>query len=192
MTYTAPRECIPTVYDSVGILRGALNTLHHDRFTYDPVSQSKPNRPGYVPPHLTILEPHQDFVAHLHVVYAGERRLMDANDLRRDWGDVLDAPPEKPPRIHLAKLKIGSDGWKVTHSENNQDVPRSYGDIRDYHRKPLRRLAEVASISHEELHDRADALLSGDGTDYDRKLAGLTLPWTTGANFMTASPTLRT
>jgi hypothetical protein len=85
VTYTAPRECVPSVYDSVAVLRDGVADLH-DRFRYDPADPSKPNRPGYVPPHLTVLETHRDMVAHLHVVYGGKRRLMDAGDLRRDWG----------------------------------------------------------------------------------------------------------
>lgn len=179
-TYTLPRECVPSVYESVDVIRSGLSTLH-DRFRHDPKTSSKPSRPGYVPPYLTVLEAQRDMVAHLHVVYAGERRLMDVHDLRRDWGDVIDAPPSKPPQINLRPLSIGSDGWRV-----NRVDDEAYGDIRDYHRDGLRRLATLTEISHGELHDRADRLLAGDGTDDDRNVAGLVLLWATGARFTTA------
>jgi len=52
-------------------------------------------------------------MAHLHVVYGGKRRLMNADELRADWGDVLDAPPSKPPRLHLATLRVGQGEWQV-------------------------------------------------------------------------------
>jgi len=179
-TYTLPRECVPSVYESVDVIRSGVSTLH-DRFRHDPKTSSKPSRPGYVPPYLTVLETHRDMVAHLHVVYAGERRLMDINDLRGDWGDVIDAPPSKPPCIDVRRLSVGSDGWEVTRGDDDP-----YGDIRDYHRDGLRRLATVAGMPHGELHDRADRLLAGDGTDEDRDVAGVTLLWATGAQFTTA------
>jgi hypothetical protein len=132
-----------------------------------------------------------DLVAHLHVVYAGERRLMDFHDLRQDWEEVLEAPSWKRPRIHLASLKVESGTWRVKHSEGESNVAQTYGNIRDYHRDMLRRLAELADMSHEEIHTRADRLLEGDGTDKDRDLAGLTLLWATEARLTTASPSLR-
>jgi len=158
----------------------------HDRFRHDPKTSSKPSRPGYVPPYLTVLEAQRDMVAHLHVVYAGERRLMDVHDLRRDWADVIDAPASKPPQINLRPLSVGSDGWRVDRTD-----AEAYGDIREYHRDGLRRLATVAGMPHGKLHDRADRLLAGDGTDDDRDVAGVTLLWATGARFTTASPSLR-
>lgn len=189
-TYTLPRECIPSVYGSVEVVREGLRSLHA-RMGYDPADPAKPNRPGYVPPYLTALEPHSDLVAHLHVVYAGERRLMDVNDLRQDWAEVIDAPAWKPPRVHLATLSIEPERWQVTRSAGDGEILRSYGNIRDYHRESLRRLAQLAEMSHERLHERADALLAGEGTPQDRDLAGLALPWATEARFTTAADALK-
>jgi hypothetical protein len=45
-------------------------------------------------------------------------------------------------------------------------------------------------MPHEEIHDRADALLAGEGTDEDRDLSGLAVPWTTEARLVTATPAL--
>jgi len=104
------------VYESTDVIRSALSTLH-DRFRYDPAAASKPSRPGYVPLYLTVLEAQRNMVAHLHVVYAGERRLMDVHDLRRDWGDVIDAPASKPPQINLRPLSVRSDRWRVDRAD---------------------------------------------------------------------------
>jgi hypothetical protein len=79
----------------------------------------------------------------------------------------------------------------VTRSAGDGEIVRSYGNIRDYHRESLRRLAQLAEMSHERLHERADALLAGEGTPRDRDLAGLALPWATEARFTTAADALK-
>lgn len=189
VTYTLPRECIDSVYDSVGVIRDALTRLHRDRFTYDAVSRP---RPGYVPDYLSVLETHDDLVAHLHVVYGGEERVMARSDLRADWADLLDAPPSKPPQVDVRTLSLGAEAWTVTAVDGEPE--RHDGDIRNHHRDGLRDLAALASMPPRALHGLADDLANGLGKEQEegRRLAGLALPFATEARFTTTARSLST
>ncbi|WP_312909142.1 hypothetical protein [Natronosalvus caseinilyticus] len=181
VTYTTPRECISSVYDSVRVIRETLTRLHRDRFTYD--AQSRP-RPGYTPDYVCVLEPHRDLVAHLHVVYGGEQQVMKPADLQADWHELLNAPAGKPAQVAVRSLSLEPSGWWVTDSEDHET------DIRDYHRSELRNLARLASMTPQEIYGLADDLENGTRVSEGRDLAGLALPFATDTRFTSASKTL--
>jgi hypothetical protein len=206
-TYTLPRECIDSVLDSVRVIREALRSLHA-RFGY---SRADRSRPGKVPEYLAVLEPQGDMVAHLHVVYAAPR-LMDHADLRADWAELLEVPAWKP-QVFLRRLEVTPEGWQpVASGQASPEVDAEQagqqaetgeqaatdggevllaGDLRDYLRGPLRHLSRLASLGHADLHDRADALLAGEGSEQDRHLARQALYWPGGARYTTASQAVR-
>lgn len=208
-TYTLPRECIDSVLDSVRVIRGALRSLHA-RFGY---SRADRPRPGEVPEYLAVLEPQGDMVAHLHVVYAA-RRLMHRADLRADWAELLEVPAWKP-QVFLRSLEVTPEGWRPVTSEqataspevqaqqpgqqgetSEQAVPDGgevllAGDVRDYLRGPLRHLSRLAALPHAEVHDRAEALLAGEGSERDRHLARQALYWPEESRYTTASQALQ-
>jgi hypothetical protein len=212
VTYTLPRECIDSVLDSVRVIRGALERLH-DRLRY---SRDDRPRPGEVPAYLAVLEPQGDMVAHLHVVYA-VRRLMHHADLRADWAELLEVPAWKP-QVFLRSLEVTPEGWRPVVSEQATPSPEQAqqpevqagqqaesgeqavpdggevllaGDVRDYLRGPLRHLSRLAALPHAEVHDRADALLAGEGTEQDRHLARQALYWPEESRYTTASQAVR-
>jgi len=181
VTYTLPRECIPSVYGSVETLREALDGLH-DRFRY---SRADRPRPGHVPDYVAVLEPQRDLVAHLHVVYGGEERVMAREDLRADWADLVDAPASKPPQVDVRTLSLDVDEWTVT-AVDGENVP-AYDGVREYHREGFRALARLAEMEADALHGLADDVANGYRQDEGRSLAGLALPFATGARFVSAS-----
>lgn len=203
-TYTLPRECIDSVLDSVRVIREALRSLHA-RFGY---SRADRPRPGEVPAYLAVLEPQGDMVAHLHVVYAAPR-LMHHADLRADWAELLEVPAWKP-QVFLRRLEVTPEGWQpVATGQQSPEVDAGQagqpaveageqavpyggevllaGDLRDYLRGPLRHLSRLAALPHADLHDRADALLAGEGSEQDRHLARQALYWPGEARYTTAS-----
>jgi len=200
-TYTLPRECIDSVLDSVRVIRDALERLH-DRLRY---SRADRPRPGEVPEYLAVLEPQGDMVAHLHVVYAA-RRLMHHADLRADWAELLEVPAWKP-QVFLRRLEVTPEGWRPVASgqpecpevqagqraeTGEQALPDGgevllAGNLRDYLRGPLRHLSRLAALPHAEVHDRADALLAGEGTVQDRHLARQALYWPEETRYTTCS-----
>lgn len=190
VTYTLPRECVPSVYESVEVVREALTRLHRDRFGYSPVGRP---RPDGVPDYVAVLEPQRDLTAHLHVAYGGEERVMAEADLRADWADLLDAPASKPPQVRVQTLSLDSDDWRVT-AEDGEPV-ESYGGIREYFGAGTRSLTTLAGMAPDDLHGLADDLRNGalgeDARGEAWDLAGLALPWATGTWFTTGSNGLR-
>lgn len=186
VTYTLPRECVPSVYDSAAVVREGLTRLHRDRFGYS--RQDRP-RPGYVPDYMAVLEPQEKLVAHLHVVYGGEERVMTESNLREDWADLLDAPAGKPPQVDVRTLSLDRVGWSVTAVDGEEVDP--YDGIREYHRAGVQSLATLASMAPDDLHGLAADLENGLRVDVGRDLAGLALLFATGMWFTTYSNGLR-
>jgi hypothetical protein len=186
VTLTLPRECVPSVYGSVKRLREALDDLH-SRFRY---SRADRPRPGHVPDYLAVLEPQGDLVAHLHVVYGGEERVMAQGDLRADWADLLDAPASKPPQVDVRTLSLSGEAWTVT-AVDGEDVD-AYGGVREYHREAFRALSRLAEMEPDALRGLADDLANGFRQDEGRPLAGLALLFATEARLATASRALPT
>jgi len=184
VTLTLPRECVPSVYGSVETLREALDDLH-SRFRY---SRADRPRPGHVPDYLAVLEPQGDLVAHLHVVYGGEERVMAREGLRADWADLLDAPPGKPPQVDVRTLSLSGEAWTVT-AVDGGDVD-AYEGVREYHREGFRALSRLAGMEPDTLRGLADDVANGFRTDEGRRLAGLALPFATEARLATASRAL--
>ncbi|MDW7538260.1 hypothetical protein [Haloferax volcanii] len=186
VTLTLPRECVPSVYGSVETLREALDDLH-SRFRY---SRADRPRPGHVPDYLAVLEPQRDLVAHLHVVYGGEERVMAREDLRADWADLLDAPPGKPPQVDVRTLSLSPTEWSVA-AVDGEDVD-AYPGVREYHREGFRALARLAEMEPDALRGLADDLANGFRQDEGRPLAGLALPFATEARLTTTARALPT
>jgi hypothetical protein len=186
VTLTLPRECVPSVYGSVETLREALDDLH-SRFRY---SRADRPRPGHVPDYLAVLEPQGDLVAHLHVVYGGEERVMAREGLRVDWADILDAPPGKPPQVDVRTLSLSGEAWTVT-AVDGGDVD-AYEGVREYHREGFRALSRLAEMEPDTLRGLADDVANGFRMDEGRRLAGLALPFATEARLATASRALPT
>jgi hypothetical protein len=186
VTLTLPRECVASVYDSVETLREGLDALH-SRFRYSPAHRP---RPGHVPDYLAVLEPQQDLVAHLHVVYGGEERLMAREDLQSDWADLIGAPPSKPPQVDVRTLSLSDEAWTVTAVDGEN--PDSYDGIRDYHQQGFHALSRLAEMEPDTLRGLADDLTNGFRREEARPLAGLALPFATEARLTTSSQTLST
>jgi len=186
ITLTLPRECVPSVYGSVATLREALDDLH-SRFWY---SRADRPRPGHVPDYLAVLEPQGDLVAHLHVIYGGEERVMAREDLREDWADLLDAPASKPPQVDVRTLSLAGGAWTVT-AVDGEDVD-AYDGVREYHREGFRALSRLAEMEPDALRGLADDLANGFRQDEARPLVGLALPFATEARLATASRALPT
>lgn len=184
LTLTLPRECVSSVYGSVETLRKALDDLH-SRFRY---SRADRPRPGHVPDYLAVLEPQQDLVAHLHILYGGEERVMAREDLREDWADLLDAPPSKPPQVDVRTLLLSPEAWTVAAVDG--DSVDEYGDVREYHREVFRDLSRLAEMEPDALRGLADDLANGFRKDEARPLAGLALPFATEKRLITTSKSL--
>lgn len=162
-------------------LRKALDDLH-SRLRY---SRADRPRPGHVPDYLAVLEPQQDLVAHLHVLYGGEERVMAREDLRTDWADLLDAPPSKPPQVDVRTLSLTGEAWSVT-AVDGEDVD-AYGGVREYHREGFRALSRLAEMEPDALRGLADDLANGFQKDAARPLAELALPFSTEARLTTTA-----
>lgn len=64
------------------------------------------------------------------------------------------------------------------------------GDLWDYLHGPPRYLSRLAALDHAEVHEQADALLAGEGTEQDRHLVRQALCWL-GDRYTTASKAVR-
>lgn len=215
LTLTLPRAVADSALHSYVVIADAWETYRH-RLPFDPADPEKPSRPGYVPPYLWVQEPHRDGWAHRHVIFGGERRLMDADDVRRDWAECLHIPDcvDLTPWIRVDTIQL-AEGWHVVDSEDagpsalapaNASTPavadggaavpaqfRDAGGLRRYYRKGMTRLVEIASLEVGELRERADRLMkpSLESLEQDRELARLSFMWAAEARFTGASDRLR-
>lgn len=215
LTLTLPRETADSAVHSYEVMADAWKRFT-DRLSYDPVDSEKPSRPGRVPPYVWVQEPHRDGWAHRHVIFGGERRLMDADDVRRDWADCLSIPDcvDVTPWVRLGTIQL-ADGWHVVDSEDagpsvlapatastpivadgGAAAPTQYqdaGGLRPYYRKGMTRLVETASLAVGELRERANRLAqpSLEPTEQDRELARLPFMWAAEARFTGCSDRLR-
>lgn len=160
VTFTLPRECADSPLHSYEVLTEAFHSFH-DRCRTDPVDQERPSRPGERPAYLWVTEPQNDGWAHRHAIYPGRSRLMNADDLRQDWGELVATPPGVTPQVNLRSVHIGED----------------FDAVRDYFRNPFRGLLELAGMSETEMRELATRLTDGEAVDRDRYLATLTTLW---------------
>lgn len=214
LTLTLPRATADSALHSYEVIAEAWKRFS-DRLSYDPSSPEKPSRPGYVPLYMWVQEPHRDGWAHRHVIFGGERRLMDADDLRKDWSECLRIPEcaDVRPWVRLDKIQL-AEGWHVVESngagpsalapvdtpapiaaDGGAVVPEQYrdaGGLRRYYQKGMARLTELASLEVEELRQRARRLMkpSLEPTERDRELARLSFMWAAEAEFTRASSRL--
>lgn len=215
LTLTLPRAVADSALHSYVVIADAWRT-YRNRLSFDPADPEKPSRPGYVPLYLWVQEPHRDGWAHRHVIFGGERRLMDADDVRRDWAECLDIPDcvDVTPWIRVGTIQL-AEGWHVVDSEDagpsalapaNASTPavadggavvpaqyRDAGGLRPYYRKAMTRLVKLASLEVRELRECADRLMtpSLEPEDKDRELARLSFMWAAEARFTGASDRLR-
>ena len=214
LTLTLPRATADSALHSYGVIAEAWKRFS-DRLSYDPSSPEKPSRPGYVPPYMWVQEPHRDGWAHRHVIFGGERRLMDADALRKDWSDCLRIPDcaDVRPWVRLDMIQL-AEGWHVVESngagrsalapidtttpiaaDGGAVVPEQYrdaGGLRRYYQKGMARLTELASLEVEQLRQRARRLMkpSLEPAEQDRELARLSFMWAAEAEFTRASSRL--
>lgn len=200
LTLTLPRTTADSAIHSYRVMGNGWERFR-DRLRY---SRADRPRPGYVPPYVWVQEPHRDGWAHRHVIFGGERRLMDAGDVREDWAECLNIPActDATPWLRLATLRL-SDGWHVVESDEpgtpalspasshppavadgGASIPKQYqdaGGLRPYYRKGMTRLVEMAASSVSELYEQADRLENSncEATDRDREMARLAFMWPT-------------
>lgn len=181
--FTLPRECADSAVHSYAVLPDALDRFH-TRCATDPADPSKPSRPGERPAYVAVTDAQsRSGWCHRHVLYPGRARLYDAAGLadeweayvRRDWADLVGAPPDVEPQVSLEVVRS----------------PSRFEEVREYMRGPFTRLRALASMSVEGLQELAGRLESGGASDRDRELAAMTAMWPGERRVWSASADVR-
>ncbi|MCU4716621.1 hypothetical protein [Halapricum hydrolyticum] len=173
VSLTLPREAVDSPVDSVETLGAAIEALHA-RWRR-PKQDGSRNRPGEVPPHVIVVEAQGDLTAHAHIVYAG--RPQPEDDLKAEWGEIVDAPPWKPPQVSVESVSV----------DDAAAVERLFG----YFGETARDLERLAAMSADRLEGHADDLVARTAPDEVRRLARLALLFATESRIVRATPGLR-
>ena len=175
LTATTDPKLHDSILDQVNSLLETKNRFM-GWLDYEPTGDA-PERPGFRPDNLYVLEWSDKGLPHLHILLFGVDWVAHQEALSNYWGqyqgEIVDVRG-----VHSMQKRNGQ--WLIRDGDSQVSA-------RQYLGKSMRLLCDLASMDPGEIQDAADQIRAGDRSDDLWKLA---LYWASGKQFYAGTPEL--
>jgi len=173
LTATTDPKLHDSIMDQVDSLLETKNRFM-SWLDYEPTGDA-PERPGFRPDNLYVLEWKDSGLPHLHILLFGVNWVASQEALSNYWGK------KQGKIVDVRPVRKRNDQWLIRDGDSQVSA-------RQYLGESMQMLCDVASMDPGDVRDAADQIRNGDGSSDLWKLA---LYWVSGKQFWDGTPGLK-